>query len=503
MKRKQDQPGSQRPAKKARPEVPEYHLTPSVKDEDGDIIWPAPKDQMSRARDIIKGCAASGKKTLIVPDKDADGLTSGAILYRTLMLLGLPEDQIAVHLLTKGDAVHSPAQRERMSKHDPAFVFVLDQGSRASEPLVSNEHTCLVIDHHHATASDFPTNASYVTACNSPPVSTSSLLTYLLCLPLHPSVEESCNWLAIVGTHGDLGNTLKWKPPFPDMSAPLKQYTKKTLNDIVSLINAPRRTATYDVIAAWTALLAATKEGSQPKDILSDKRLREARDEINDEVERATHAAPKFSADGTIAVLRINSKAQVHPVIATRWAGHLNSKALRIVMVANEGYLEGKVNFSCRTARCARARGDDVDIIKELKAYANLPPPPPPPQSPSSTSNDHEKGGDATEAQQDEPVAAPQEAESTTLLERLGESFARGHVQASGGIVDRSAFEELMARMRVGEKKAASTSTAQSNGTTGASPSKKNAAKQSNTLMNYFGKGAGTQGKGVAVDSTS
>jgi len=42
------------PAKKPRPEVPEYHLTPSVKEEDGSIQWPAPRDQMERAREIIK-----------------------------------------------------------------------------------------------------------------------------------------------------------------------------------------------------------------------------------------------------------------------------------------------------------------------------------------------------------------------------------------------------------------------------------------------------------------
>lgn len=34
--------------------MPEYHLTPSVKDEDGEIQWPAPKAQITRARDIIR-----------------------------------------------------------------------------------------------------------------------------------------------------------------------------------------------------------------------------------------------------------------------------------------------------------------------------------------------------------------------------------------------------------------------------------------------------------------
>ena len=45
-----------------------------------------------------------------------------------------------------------------------------------------------------------------------------------------------------MGTHGDLGTTLKWKPPFPDMTEVFKTYTKKSINDAVSLINARKET---------------------------------------------------------------------------------------------------------------------------------------------------------------------------------------------------------------------------------------------------------------------
>jgi len=78
---------------------------------------------------------------------------------------------------------------------------------------------------------------------------------------------------------------------------------------------AARRTATFDTVSAWDALLAA----NGPKDILNNTRLLNARAEINKEVETQTHTPPKFSKDGKIAVLRINSEAQVHGVIATRW----------------------------------------------------------------------------------------------------------------------------------------------------------------------------------------
>lgn len=249
-----------------------------------------------------------------------------------MVLLGSPPETVHVHLLSKGNTIHAEAERRAIAAFRPPYVFVVDHGSRAGPPVVdADTTTVLIIDHHHATESDFPTNSEHVTACRSPPVATSALLTYDICPPLHPGVRDKCAWLCVVGTHGDLGNALKWEPPFPDMREPLKKYTKKLLTDAVSLVNAPRRTAAYDVRSAWDALCDA----DAPASILANRRLLAARAEFNDEAERCTHTAPKFSADGKVAVLRIKSEAQVHPAIATRWSGHLQSKALEMVMVAN------------------------------------------------------------------------------------------------------------------------------------------------------------------------
>lgn len=351
------------------------------------------------------------QKTLIVPDKDADGLTSGAILERTLALLGLDPDLISVYLLEKGSNVRDESVRRAMSKFTPGYIFVLDQGSVACPQLVENPHRTIVIDHHHAQENDRPTDSLLVAACDSPPVATTSLLTYLICRQLDDQVAEKCDWLCVMGTHGDLGNTLKWEPPFPDMKATFKTYTKKALNEAVSLINAPRRTASFDVPTAWRALEAA----SSPKEILGNRDLLAARAEVNAEVERCTHTAPKVSSDGRIAVFRISSAAQVHPVIATRWAGHLSSSKLEVVLVANEGYLPGMVNFSCRIPRSARAKIPCVNIIEILKTAVDL-------------------------------------STDPTLRERLGESFARGHKEASGGIVPLAEFDELMEVLEVGKK---------------------------------------------------
>jgi hypothetical protein len=59
---------------------------------------------------------------------------------------------------------------------------------------------------------------------------------------------------------------------------------------------------------------------------------------------RLTYVAPKFSADGRVAVITINTGFQgeaaarvqlkaVHPVIATRWAGTLGRKSPKLLMV--------------------------------------------------------------------------------------------------------------------------------------------------------------------------
>ena len=112
-------------------------------------------------------------------------------------------------------------------------------------------------------------------------------------------------------------------------------------------------------------------------------------------------------------------------------------------MVANNGYLPGMVNFSCRIAACARGRDPPVNIISSLKAVADL--------------------------------------DTTDLVERLGESFARGHKEASGGIVPEAEFEEFMALMKVGEKPDPVEGE-------GKKAEPKKVEPQKNGIMNYFGK---------------
>ena len=93
-----------------------------------------------------------------MPDKDADGLDAGVIILRTLVSLGLPENQIEVHLLGKNLSVHDDEERHAMRAKNPKFVIVVDQGSRAAPPIVdSTEIKSLIIDHH--LSDEFPRDA--------------------------------------------------------------------------------------------------------------------------------------------------------------------------------------------------------------------------------------------------------------------------------------------------------------------------------------------------------
>lgn len=103
--------------------------------------------------------ATSEEKTLIVPDKDADGLDAGVIIHKTLISLGLPSHLIEVHLIEKSHSVHDEPERAAMQAKNPKYIIVVDQGSRSAPPIVDSADTkSLIIDHH--LSDEFPRNAT-------------------------------------------------------------------------------------------------------------------------------------------------------------------------------------------------------------------------------------------------------------------------------------------------------------------------------------------------------
>ena len=108
--------------------------------------------------------AAAKQKTLIVPDKDADGLDAGVIIYRTLTTLGLEESLIDVHLVRKGANIHDEVERAAMKAKQPKYIVVVDQGSRPAPPVIDDpEVKALIIDHH--LSDEFPEGAMVRMRC--------------------------------------------------------------------------------------------------------------------------------------------------------------------------------------------------------------------------------------------------------------------------------------------------------------------------------------------------
>ena len=172
MKRKaEENPGldSRKSAK-----VEDYCSIQPRRDSQGDPIWPAPSNQILAARAFLREwydqsnpslrtfsyfiSASAQKTTVIVPDKDADGLSAGVIVHRTLVKLGLDSKHLNVHLVQKGSNIHQEYERQLVLEKKPNFVIVLDQGSRGGPPVIEDEDAkSIIIDHH--LSDEFPKDA--------------------------------------------------------------------------------------------------------------------------------------------------------------------------------------------------------------------------------------------------------------------------------------------------------------------------------------------------------
>ena len=321
-------------------------------------------------------------RVVCLHDSDADGVTAGVVWQRGLEKLGFTNlKRLAPSRLRNAFGAES---QEILAAEKPDFLFVMDLGSQPQE-IVGNVPVCF-IDHHRpggALAKD-----TLISAYEWNPIPNTSLIIYDLLQSLTDISEF--DWIAAIGTLSDLGD----KAPFEILETTRKKYTQKWLKEAVSLINAARRASNYEPETAAQALLKFTN----PKDLVNSdsselKRLRAAKSEVNQELNEARKAAPTFA--GQVALIRLNSPCQIHPLIAQSWRGRLPKY---IVIAANTGYLPGKVNFAARTS----AQG--VSVLDFLRGFKL----------------------DVTAAEG---------------------SYGQGHDQASGGVLPVAAWNELLAKM--------------------------------------------------------
>lgn len=294
----------------------------------------------------------------VVPHTDADGLGAGAIALRAR-----GEDAAGALLLGRG---RSP-WRDPLP---PGMPVVLDWGVRALP------RRALIVDHHVPEADPLPEQV-VVSGHGARPETTTSALMRRIC-------PEQPVWLAAIGAVGDLGDQGFALPECA--GAP-----RTAIRRLVPLVNAPRRGPALEPVRTALALLV---DHDDPNAALADPRvaeLEEARAAWQAAWQQVRRTAPQVGP--TAAVVRFSSSYQLHPLAAQMWSRRL---APRAVLAANDGYLEGRVNFAVRGG---------VGDLRVLLHHA-LP----------------EAGGD----------------------------FAHGHPRATGGSLEPAEFERLLDGLGLG-----------------------------------------------------
>ena len=269
---------------------------------------------------------------------DADGLSAGAILSRALERKG--RDPVRIRVVGRGEGAWSPAIRDVLAGWAPAGIVATDLGVQAGA-ILPGVPTVLV-DHHVPRSWPTADEARVVTGHEDAPIPTSSLLAFACAQALGDA--EDLAWLAGIGLVGDLGERGAGAD-FPDIMASLrKAHTAKALREAVSLVNAPRRSASGDAEPALRALLAA----GGPADLLDGDAaapLREARAEVKAALDAARAVPPLFA--GPVALIRCDSPCQIHPLVAQSWTHRLRRQ---VVIGANAGFRAGYVHFAARSA---------------------------------------------------------------------------------------------------------------------------------------------------------
>lgn len=283
---------------------------------------------------------------LLLGHHDADGLASLALLARAFAMLDQP---VRIRIVGRGENPWSPAMAEELRGIAMGGIIAADLGVRSGTLRAGTP--AILID-HHVPASTAP-DAVVISGHGCSPVPTSSLLTYWCAAEL-ATVDELL-WIAALGIVGDMADGAG----FPEMALARKRYGMKVLRDATTLINAARRASSADARPALALLMKA----DSPRDIVSGRFpetqvLLTAREEVRRDLDQARRTAP-IVRNG-VALLRIHSPCQIHPLVAQAWRTRLSNS---VVLAANTGYRPGWVHFAARSAR-------NIDLVDFLSRHA-------------------------------------------------------------------------------------------------------------------------------------
>ena len=285
-----------------------------------------------------------GKATRIhiFTDADADGLPAAALLARALRAAG--DGQVTAEARRKFENAWMPEVHARLAAREPEALLLVDLGTRPDAVLPGVP--TLLVDHHAPFGT--PPGAVLLTSYGAEPTATSGLLALWCAAAIAPEVAHELQWLAGISLLSDLGD----KAPFAELEESKTRFGTTALKDLTALLNAPRRSAEGDASVALELLLRAeTPKAVMKSDDPAMAALRAAKAETSAALAEARKTAPKFSTKwkkelgADMAMVRISTPCQVHPLVAQTWRGQLRGA---VVFGVNTGFRPGYVHFSGR-----------------------------------------------------------------------------------------------------------------------------------------------------------
>jgi single-stranded-DNA-specific exonuclease len=283
-------------------------------------------------------------------DVDADGLAAGALWQRCLERGGYQSTRVVPD---RERNAWTSGNREKLAAMSPGALFLLDLGI-AGDKILDEVPTCY-IDHHHPdiTQNEAHEGDVLISGYAWEPIPNTSWMMWEIGREI--ADLEDLDWVGVVGTLSDLGE----KAPWEQIALCKKKYGAKWLKEATVLVNAPRRSANFDADLGAQVLL----EFPNPKALCESTSesvlaLREARAEVAAALEEGKKAAPKFA--GQVALIRVSSPCQIHPLIAQVWRSRLPKF---IVICANDAYMPGRVNFSARSSGAVKA----LEYLKSIE----------------------------------------------------------------------------------------------------------------------------------------
>lgn len=273
------------------------------------------------------------RPVVILSHFDADGLAAAAILARAMERAARP---VTIQLIGKGQTPWDDELTAGLTAQTPGGLILCDLGTRA-QPVLPGCPT-VIIDHHVPTGN--AEQAITISGNGLSPEPSSALLAWWAAAALGDA--DDLLWLAAIGLIGDMEDGRD----FPELSEAQARWGKTALRDAVSLLNAPRRTASADAGPALRLLLRADGPKAITKGIDTDaEALRAAKAEVRAAMDIGKRQAPTVVGD--VALITLDTPCQIHPLVAQQWRGRLKDK---IVIAANRGYRPGWVHFAARSA---------------------------------------------------------------------------------------------------------------------------------------------------------